>query len=68
MSTTAFGRERKMSFPADVFGAADLRPSDRLEWRFEDGEIRGCKLPTPKWTKAQGLRATEQSPLCFTAS
>jgi hypothetical protein len=44
MSTTAFGRERKMTLPANVFGAAGLRPSDRLEWRFEDGEIRGCKL------------------------
>jgi len=68
MSTTAFGRERKMTLPADVFGAAGLRPSDRLEWGLEDGEIRGCKLPRPEWTKAQGTRATEQSPLCFTAS
>jgi hypothetical protein len=44
MSTTAFGRERKLTLPANVFGAADLRRSDRLEWRLEDGEIRGCKM------------------------
>ena len=31
--------------PEDVVSAADLRPGDQVDWRFEDGEIRGRKLP-----------------------
>jgi len=68
MSTTAIGQERQLTLPADVSEAAGLKPGDRVEWRFEDGEIRGRKLPKPKWTKAQAMRALEQSPLRFTAS
>jgi bifunctional DNA-binding transcriptional regulator/antitoxin component of YhaV-PrlF toxin-antitoxin module len=68
MSTTAIGQERQTTLPADVSEAAGLKPGDHVEWRFEDGEIRGRKLPTPKWTKAQAMRAIEQSRLRFTAS
>ena len=37
--------------PADVSDAAGLEPGDQVDWRFEDGEIRGRKLirrPEPK--------------------
>lgn len=30
--------------PADVCEAAGLKPDDQIDWRFEDGEIRGRKL------------------------
>ena len=68
VSTTAIGEQRQTILPADVSEAAGLKPGDRVEWRFEDGEIRGRRLPAPRWTKAQALRAIEQSPLGFTAS
>jgi hypothetical protein len=45
-----------------------LKPGDRVDWRFEDGEIRGRKLRAPNWTKAQVLSAIEESPLRFAVS
>jgi bifunctional DNA-binding transcriptional regulator/antitoxin component of YhaV-PrlF toxin-antitoxin module len=66
MSTTAIGDERQTTIPADVSEAAGLKAGDRVDWRFEDGEIRGRKLRAPSWTKGQVLRAIEQSPLRFT--
>ena len=68
MSTTAIGERRQTTLPVDVSEAAGLKPGDHVEWRFEDGEIRGRKMPKPKWTKARALKAIEQSPLRFTAS
>jgi bifunctional DNA-binding transcriptional regulator/antitoxin component of YhaV-PrlF toxin-antitoxin module len=68
MSTAAIGEQRQTTLPADISEAAGLKPGDQVDWRFEDGEIRGRKLSRPRWTKAQALRAIEQSPLRFTAS
>lgn len=44
MSTTAIGEQRQTTLPADVSEAAGLKPGDRVEWRFEHGEIRGRKV------------------------
>jgi bifunctional DNA-binding transcriptional regulator/antitoxin component of YhaV-PrlF toxin-antitoxin module len=67
MSTTAIGERQQTTLPADVSEAAGLKPGDHVEWRFEDGEIRGRKLPARRWTKDQVLRAIERSPLRFMA-
>jgi hypothetical protein len=45
MSTTAVGETRETTLPAEVFEAAKLKPGDKIEWRFELGEIRGRRLP-----------------------
>ena len=51
MSATAIREKRQTTLPADVSEAAGLEPGDQVDWRFEDGEIRGRKLfhqPEPK--------------------
>jgi bifunctional DNA-binding transcriptional regulator/antitoxin component of YhaV-PrlF toxin-antitoxin module len=48
MSATAVRDKRQTTLPADVSAAAGIEPGDQIEWRFEDGEIRGRKLkPQP---------------------
>jgi AbrB family looped-hinge helix DNA binding protein len=44
MSTTGIRDRRQITLPAEVSDAAGLEPGDQVEWRFEDGEIRGRKL------------------------
>ena len=44
MSATAIREKRQTTLPADVSEAAGLEPGDQVDWRFEDGEIRGRKL------------------------
>jgi bifunctional DNA-binding transcriptional regulator/antitoxin component of YhaV-PrlF toxin-antitoxin module len=44
MSATVVREKNQTTLPADVVEAAGLKPSDKVEWRFEDGEIRGRKL------------------------
>jgi len=44
MSATAIQDKQQTTIPTDVSEAAGLRPGDHVEWRFEDGEIRGRKL------------------------
>jgi len=36
--------KRQMTLPQDVVHAAGLKIADQVEWRFEEGEIRGKKL------------------------
>jgi bifunctional DNA-binding transcriptional regulator/antitoxin component of YhaV-PrlF toxin-antitoxin module len=51
MNTTVVREKRQVTIPAEVADAAGLRINDKLDWRFEDGEIRGRKLvpqPGPK--------------------
>ena len=51
MSSTAIREKRQTTVPVDVCEAAGLKPGDKVEWRFEDGEIRGHKLvrqPAPR--------------------
>jgi bifunctional DNA-binding transcriptional regulator/antitoxin component of YhaV-PrlF toxin-antitoxin module len=45
MSATAIGEKSQTTLPAEVSEAAGLRPGDKVDWRFEDGEIRGRKVP-----------------------
>src|SRR6266568_4991285 len=44
MSAAAIREKRQTTLPADVSEAAGLEPGDQVDWRFEDGEIRGRKL------------------------
>jgi bifunctional DNA-binding transcriptional regulator/antitoxin component of YhaV-PrlF toxin-antitoxin module len=44
MSATAIREKRQTTIPEDVSQAAGLKPGDQVDWRFEDGEIRGRKL------------------------
>jgi len=48
MSATAIREKRKTTLPQDVTEAAGLRPGDQVDWRFEEGEIRGRKLAPAK--------------------
>jgi bifunctional DNA-binding transcriptional regulator/antitoxin component of YhaV-PrlF toxin-antitoxin module len=45
MSATAVREKGHTTLPADVSEAAGLKPGDQIDWRFEEGEIRGRKLP-----------------------
>jgi bifunctional DNA-binding transcriptional regulator/antitoxin component of YhaV-PrlF toxin-antitoxin module len=44
MSATAIREDRQATLPAEVVEAAGIQPGDKVDWRFEDGEIRGRKL------------------------
>jgi hypothetical protein len=44
VSATIVRKKNQTTLPADVVEAAGLRPKDQVDWRFEDGEIRGRKL------------------------
>jgi hypothetical protein len=51
MSATVIREKRQTTLPADVVQAAGLQVNDQVDWRFEDGEIRGRKLvrqPEPR--------------------
>jgi hypothetical protein len=49
MSATTVREKRQTTLPLDVFQAAGLKLYDQVDWRFEDGEIRGRRLvPEPK--------------------
>jgi bifunctional DNA-binding transcriptional regulator/antitoxin component of YhaV-PrlF toxin-antitoxin module len=53
MSATAIGEKRQTTLPKDVSEAAGLEPGDQVDWRFEDGEIRGRKLTEPRTIMAR---------------
>jgi bifunctional DNA-binding transcriptional regulator/antitoxin component of YhaV-PrlF toxin-antitoxin module len=44
MNATLFREKRQITLPQDVSEAADLRLGDKVEWRFDQGEIRGRKM------------------------
>ena len=44
MSATAVREKFQVTLPHDVRQAAGLKVNDQVDWRFEDGEIRGRKL------------------------
>ena len=44
MSDTLLREKNQITLPGDVVNAAGLSPSDRIDWRFENGEIRGRKV------------------------
>ena len=39
--------KRQITLPQEICEAAGLEPGDRVDWRFEDGDIRGRKF-SPK--------------------
>jgi bifunctional DNA-binding transcriptional regulator/antitoxin component of YhaV-PrlF toxin-antitoxin module len=48
MSASTIDEKRRVTLPRKVCEAAGLRNNDQVDWRFEDGEIRGRKLvPQP---------------------
>jgi hypothetical protein len=44
MSATIVRAKRQTTLPEDVCQTAGIRIRDRVDWRFEGGEIRGRKL------------------------
>ncbi len=44
MSATAVREQFQVTLPQEVREAAGLRVNDQVDWRFEQGEIRGRKL------------------------
>jgi len=44
VSATIVRKKNQTTLPAEVLAAAGIKPKDQVDWRFEDGEIRGRKL------------------------
>jgi len=44
MSATVVRANRQTTLPEDVCQAAGIKIRDQVDWRFEEGEIRGRKL------------------------
>ncbi len=44
MSATVVRAKRQTTLPEDVCQAAGIKIRDQVDWRFEEGEIRGRKL------------------------
>jgi bifunctional DNA-binding transcriptional regulator/antitoxin component of YhaV-PrlF toxin-antitoxin module len=44
MSATVVREKRQVTLPQEVVQAAGIKVDDQVDWRFEDGEIRGKKL------------------------
>ena len=58
MSATIVRDERQATVPAEVLQAAGLRPGDQVDWRFEQGEIRGRRV-TPEAPRAREGKIVE---------
>jgi bifunctional DNA-binding transcriptional regulator/antitoxin component of YhaV-PrlF toxin-antitoxin module len=56
VSATVIDKKRRMTLPESICEAIDLKPNDQVEWRIEQGEIRGRKLVArkPKETFPRG--------------
>jgi bifunctional DNA-binding transcriptional regulator/antitoxin component of YhaV-PrlF toxin-antitoxin module len=50
VNATIIDKKRRMTLPESICEAAGLKPKDRVDWRVEEGEIRGRKL-VPKKAK-----------------
>ncbi len=48
VSTAVIDKKNRMTLPDSVCSAAGLKPNDQIEWRVEEGEIRGRKLVPQK--------------------
>ncbi len=44
MSATTVRAKRQTTLPEDVCEAAGIQIHDQVDWRYQDGEIRGRKL------------------------
>lgn len=50
--------KRQATLPLEVIQAAGIKIGDQVDWRFEDGEIKGRKLvPGPEPKKVVGKLA-----------
>jgi len=68
VNDTLLREKNQITLPTEIVEAADLTPTkDRIDWRFEAGEIRGRKL-TRRLTKEQVVQAIKTSPLKFNRS
>jgi bifunctional DNA-binding transcriptional regulator/antitoxin component of YhaV-PrlF toxin-antitoxin module len=45
MNATTIDENHRLTLPESICSAAGIEPNDRIEWRAQDGEIRGRKLP-----------------------
>ena len=54
MSATVVREKRQVTLPQEVVQAAGIKVDDQVDWRFEDGEIRGKKLD-PETTEVLDL-------------
>ena len=54
MSATVVREKRQVTLPQEVVQAAGIKADDQVDWRFEDGEIRGKKLE-PETTEVLDL-------------
>jgi bifunctional DNA-binding transcriptional regulator/antitoxin component of YhaV-PrlF toxin-antitoxin module len=52
MSATIIDKKHRMTLPQSICSAVGLKPNDQVEWRVEDGEIRGRKLVARKSKEA----------------
>jgi bifunctional DNA-binding transcriptional regulator/antitoxin component of YhaV-PrlF toxin-antitoxin module len=69
MSATAIQEKRQTTLPVEVSDAAGLKPGDQVDWRFEDGEIRGRKLTEKMEPRVVKARLVERDgALVFEAS
>jgi bifunctional DNA-binding transcriptional regulator/antitoxin component of YhaV-PrlF toxin-antitoxin module len=50
MAATVIDEKRRTTLPESVCDAVGLRANDQVEWRVEEGEIRGRKLAGDKAT------------------
>ena len=48
MSATILDKKRRTTLPESICESIGLRPNDQVEWRVEEGEIRGRKLIAQK--------------------
>ena len=47
MSATIVDDPHTVTLPPSICDAAGLKPNDQIEWRIEEGEIRGRKIVSP---------------------
>jgi bifunctional DNA-binding transcriptional regulator/antitoxin component of YhaV-PrlF toxin-antitoxin module len=68
VNATEIRDKRQTTLPAAIAEAAGLKPGDQVQWRFENGEIRGRKVQPQnvrRMTKAEARSAIKNSPLKF---
>ena len=68
MNDTLLREKNQVTLPTEIVEAAGLTPTkDRIDWRFEAGEIRGRKL-IRRMSRDQVVQAIKSSPLKFKRS
>lgn len=48
MSGNVIDKERRLTLPESICEAVGLQPDEQIEWRVEEGEIRGRKFVAQK--------------------